>query len=157
MNEVKAYLQGGLGNQCFIYAAARAAALRTGAELVLDGSYFLDDKIYRRKFALDAFSLRTPSLCVSALKAIRLFRRLRYVLLRDRVSRFGNYVCDRRPFKFRPLPDSWNGTLTLDGYFQSEKYFYDQREQLLKDFTLKDDSWLGSDWPTRTRALAAAP
>ena len=146
MNEVKAYLQGGLGNQCFIYAAARAAALRTGSELVLDGSYFLDDQIYRRKFALDAFSLRTPRLCVSALKAIRLFRRLRYVLLRDRVSRFGNYVCDRRPFKFRPLPDSWNGTLTLDGYFQSEKYFYDQREQVLKDFTLKDDSWLGSDW-----------
>lgn len=145
MNEIKAYLQGGLGNQCFIYAAARAAALRTGAELVLDGSYFLDDKIYRRKFALDAFSLRTPRLCVSALKAIRLFRRLRYVLLRDRVSRFGNYVCDRRPFKFRPLPGSWNGTLTLDGYFQSEKYFYDQREQVLKDFTLKDDSWLGSD------------
>ena len=146
MRKVKAYLQGGLGNQCFIYAAARAAALRTGSELVLDGSYFLDDKIYRRKFALDAFSLRTPRLCVSALKAIRLFRRLRYVLLRDRVSRFSNYVCDKRPFKFRPLPDCWNGTLTLDGYFQSEKYFYDQREQILKDFTLKDDSWLGSDW-----------
>ena len=146
MRKVVAYLQGGLGNQCFIYAAARAAALRGGAELLLDGSYFLDDKIYRRKFALDEFSLRTPRPCVSALKAIRLFRRLRYVILRDRVSRFGNYVCDRRPFKFRPLPDSWNGTLTLDGYFQSEKYFYDQREQLLKDFTLKDDSWLGSDW-----------
>ena len=146
MKREVAYLQGGLGNQCFIYAAARAAALRTGAELVLDGSYFLDDKIYRRQFALDAFSLRTPRLRVSALKAIRLFRRFRYVLLRDRVSRFGNYCCDKRPFKFRPLPDSWRGVLTLDGYFQSEKYFYDQREQILKDFTLKDDSWLESDW-----------
>ena len=146
MKRVVAYLQGGLGNQCFIYAAARAAALRTGAELVLDGSYFLDDKIYRRQFALDAFSLRTPRLRVSALKAIRLFRRFRYVLLRDRVSRFGNYACDKRPFKFRPLPEYWNGALTLDGYFQSEKYFYDQREQILKDFTLKDDSWIDSDW-----------
>ena len=145
MRKVVAYLQGGLGNQCFIYAAARAAALRGGAELVLDGSYFLDDKIYRRKFALDEFSLRTPRPRVSALKAIRLFRRLRYVLLRDRVSRFGNYWCDKRPFNFRPLPDSWRGTLTLDGYFQSEKYFYDQREQILKDFTLKDDSWIKSD------------
>ena len=145
MRKVVAYLQGGLGNQCFIYAAARAAALRTGAELVLDGSYFLDDKIYRRKFALDEFSLRTPRPRVSALKAIRLFRRLRYVLLRDRVSRFGNYCCDRRPFKFRPLPDNWLGTLTLDGYFQSEKYFYGQRDQILKDFTLIDDSWIKSD------------
>ena len=145
MKRVVAYLQGGLGNQCFIYAVARAAALRAGAELVLDGSYFLDDKIYRRKFALDAFSLRTPRLCASTLKAKRLFRRLRYVLLRDRVSRLGNYVCDRRPFKFRQLPDSWHGTLTIDGYFQSEKYFYDQREQILKDFRLRDDSWLDSD------------
>ena len=145
MKRVVAYLQGGLGNQCFIYAVARAAALRAGAELVLDGSYFLDDKIYRRKFALDAFSLRTPRLRASTLKAKRIFRRLRYVLLRDRVSRLGNYVCDRRPFKFRPLPNSWHGALTIDGYFQSEKYFYDQREQILKDFRLRDDSWLDSD------------
>lgn len=43
------------------------------------------------------------------------------------------------------LPDSWHGTLILDGSFQSEKYFYDQREHILDDFSLKDDSWLDSD------------
>lgn len=145
MNEVKAYLQGGLGNQCFIYAAARAAALRTGAELVLDGSYFLADKIYRRTYALDAFKTSDFKLQTSNSKLQVFLRRLRYVLLRDKVSRIGNYVCDKRPFKFRPLPDSWHGTLTLDGYFQSEKYFYDHREQILKDLTLKDDSWRVSD------------
>lgn len=143
MSEIKAYLQGGLGNQCFIYAAARAAALRIGAELILDGSYFLDDKIYRRKFSLESFGIVESS--DSSLFLTRIFRRYRYVLLRDRVSRLGNYVCDRRPYKFRVLPDSWHGTLILDGYFQSEKYFYDQREQILKDFTLKDNSWLDSD------------
>ena len=144
MKRVVSFLQGGLGNQCFIYATARAAALRTGSELVLDGSYFLDDKIYRREFALEPFGIvESP---IRSFRPTRLFRRLRYVLLRDRVSRLGNYVCDKRPFQFRPLPDRWHGTLTLDGYFQSEKYFYDQREQILKDFTLKDDSWLDSDW-----------
>ena len=30
MNKVAAYLQGGLGNQCFIYAAACTATLRGG-------------------------------------------------------------------------------------------------------------------------------
>ena len=145
MKKVKAYLQGGLGNQCFIYAAARAAALRIGAELVLDGSYFLADKIYCRTYALDVFKTPRFKLQTSNSKLHVFLRRLRYALLRDRVPRFGNYVCDKRPFKFRLLPDNWHGTLTLDGYFQSEKYFYYQREQILKDFTLKDDSWLGSD------------
>lgn len=145
MKTVKAYLQGGLGNQCFIYAAARAVALRTGAELVLDGSYFLDDRIYRRTYALDVFKTSNFKLQTSNSRLQVFLHHLRYVLLRDRVSRVGNYVCDKRPFKFRPLPDSLHGTLTLDGYFQSEKYFYDQRKQMLKDFTLKDDSWLVSD------------
>lgn len=145
MKRVCAYLQGGLGNQCFIYAAVRAAALRTGAELVLDGSYFLEDKIYRRKFVLDSFSLHTLPLCASALKTTRLFRRLRYALLRDMVSRLGNYVCDRRPFMFRPLPTNWHGTLTVDGYFQSERYFQDVADQILADFALKDSAWMEHD------------
>ena len=82
MKRVIAYLQGGLGNQCFIYAAARAAALRTGAELILDGSCFLADKIYRRKFSLEPFGIVESS--DSSLFLTRIFRRYRYVLLRDR-------------------------------------------------------------------------
>ena len=141
MKTVNAYLQGGLGNQCFIYAVARAVALRAGAELVLDGSYFLDDKIYRRTYALDVFKTSNFKLQTSNSRLQVSLRRLRYALLRDRVFRIGNYVCDKRPFKFRTLPDNWHGVLTL----QSEKYFYGQREQILKDFTLKDDSLLVSD------------
>ena len=144
MKKVVAFIQGGLGNQCFIYAAARAAALRTGAELVLDGSYLLEDKVYRRTFALEPFHCAAKPPFMS-IKPVRLFRKCRYALLRDRVSRLGNYVCDRRPFKYRPLPGDWHGTLTIDGYFQSERYFCDARDPLLEDFRLKDVSWLDTD------------
>lgn len=50
MRTVRAYLQGGLGNQCFIYATARALALRVGADLELDLDYFGEDKAYARQF-----------------------------------------------------------------------------------------------------------
>lgn len=144
MKRVCAYLQGGLGNQCFIYAAARAAAVRADAELTLDGSYFLEDKIYRRRFALGDFNCagKRPA---NVAKPLRLFRKMRYALLRDRLSQLGNYVCDRRPFMFRPLPTNWHGTLTVDGYFQSERYFQDVADQILADFTLKDSTWIEHD------------
>lgn len=144
MKKVVAFLQGGLGNQCFIYAAARAAALRADAELALDGSYFLDDKIYRRRFALGDFDYagQRPT---DVIKPLRLLRKIRYALLRDRLSRLGNYVCDRRPFMFRPFPDNWRGTLIVDGYFQSERYFQDVADQILADFALKDATWIEHD------------
>ena len=144
MKKVIAFLQGGLGNQCFIYAAARAAALRAGAELALDGSYFLDDKIYKRRFALGDFNFAGEKL-PNAAKPIRLFRKIRYVLLRDRVSQVGNYFCDQSPFVFRPLPANWHGALAIDGYFQSEKYFNDVADQILADFELKDSGWIEHD------------
>lgn len=150
---VCAYLQGGLGNQAFIYAAARALSLRTGAGLSLDGNYFLDDKTYRRAFSLAPFGKELTSPCSSF--PTRLLRRTRYALLRDRVSRIGNYCCEKRPFKYRPLPVDWQGTLTLDGYFQSEKYFFDARKQILVDFSLQDASWLEPD-PLAQRIRSSA-
>lgn len=43
-------------------------------------------------------------------------------------------------------PDGLGGyALLLDGYWQSEKYFLDAKEQLLLDFRLRDGSWVASD------------
>ena len=144
MNEISAYLQGGLGNQAFIYAAARALSLRTGAELSFCGDYFLEDKVYRRSLSLNAFACAIGEV-KSHCKVVRMAELARYWILRDRASRIGNYCCDRRPFKYRPLPTQWRGNLVLDGYWQSERYFEDCRKQILSDFTLRDASWLGAD------------
>lgn len=144
MNIISAYLQGGLGNQAFIYAAARALSLRTGAGLSFCGDYFLEDKVYRRSLSLDAFRCALGDVNVHC-KLVRLAELARYRLLCDYISRLGNYCCDRRPFKFRPFPEEWRGTLTLDGYWQSERYFADVRREISADFTLRDASWLDQD------------
>lgn len=144
MKTVCAYLQGGLGNQCFIYATARALALRTNSELVLNYDYLTDDKVFRRKPAqglfMCPFTVASPSP-----KFIRWAKRVRNVLLRNRTRRFGNLCVDTRSYAFAELPTDFTGTLTLDGYWQSEKYFIDARDTLLSDFRLKDTAWLGGD------------
>lgn len=148
---VVAYLQGGLGNQCFIYAIARAVALRGEHALSLSLDYLADDRVYKRKLALEQFECRYEMRSLS-LKIFRVVRALRYKLLRDwrnggekKCARIGNYCWDARPYRFRSLPMEWRGTLTLDGYWQSEKYFYDVREQLLRDFQLTEVGWLTGD------------
>lgn len=146
MRKIVANLRGGLGNQCFIYATARALTLKTNSMLVLDDGYFLDDTIYHRSFSLEPFALMSIiSARQTKLFSERFLLRTLYWAFQGRLSRLGNTIYDKRPFRYRVLPISWHGTLTLDGYWQSEKYFYDVREQILADFTLRDVSWLKDD------------
>lgn len=142
--KITAYLQGGLGNQCFIYATARALALKANAGLVIDCDYLNEDYVYKRKLALGQFNCEL-NLSNTSCKIVRVLKLLRYKLLRDRAVRIGNLCIDKRPYKFRLLPTDFRGTLTLDGYWQSEKYFVEAREQLLKDFELKDKAWVAED------------
>ncbi len=52
-------MMGGLGNQMFQYAAARALAARSGSELVLDPwSGFARDIVYKRRYELGSFAVR---------------------------------------------------------------------------------------------------
>ena len=142
---VRAYLRGGLGNQCFIYATARALALRCGAELELDLGCFEDDKIYGRKFLLDRFRTVGKIAPMDA-KPVRFAKAIRHkVMTRLKSNGFGNYNCDYHPYTYRPLPTDWQGTLVLDGYWQSEKYYYAERDIIVEDFRLKDDSPLRND------------
>lgn len=145
MRTVRAYLQGGLGNQCFIYATARALSLRAGASLELDFDYFKEDKVYRRQFELDAYQI-AGSWKLGSCKPIRVAKKIRYaVASKLRLNGLGNYQNDYYPYPYRELPTMWRGALTLDGYWQSERYYYDAREQLLQDFQLKDKSWMEAD------------
>src|SRR5689334_10888363 len=53
-------LRGGIGNQLFQYAAARALALRLGVPLALDLRLF--DNHTARRYALDAFAIETAEI-----------------------------------------------------------------------------------------------
>ena len=142
---VCAYLQGGLGNQCFIYATARALSIRAHAELRLNLDYFASDRVYRRHFELDHFCIDGVHEPLHS-STWRVLQKSKYHLLkRMGVRRLGNHCCDYWPFVQKPFPLSWDGTLTLDGYWQSEFYFWDQADVILHDFRLKDDSFLRND------------
>jgi hypothetical protein len=143
--KVNAYIQGGIGNQCFIYAAARSLADRVGADLKIDLSYLTHDLVYKRRFELDSFNVRLNQMGPVVKKAVQKFRKIRYYAMSRTSASICNYYCEKRPFKFQVLPDYWNDELTLEGYWQSERYFSDHAKQIVKDLTFKDTSWLEGD------------
>jgi len=122
-------INGGLGNQLFCYAAARRLALVNNAELVIDHiSGFDYDYEYQRQFQLDHFNI----LCRRATRAERLEplsrvrRYLRRLLNRWRPFEKRNFIQQEGvDFDPRLLIVQARGTVYLEGYWQSEKYFKD--------------------------------
>ncbi len=127
-------LVGGLGNQLFQYAAARAVALRSEAELLLDLSWFATAS--DRQFAL-------APLCISAriLEGVppegvgaRFFRKvLHRIAKRTDESWQGRPIFREKHYHFDPAMLDVRAPVCLDGYFQSEKYFLDYREQIASE------------------------
>jgi len=131
---------GGLGNQLFGYAAARRLALANDAELVIDAiSGFAHDHVYRRHYQLERFAI--PARHATAAERLEPLSRPRRYLMRA-LSR-------RRPFaerryiqqdgvEFEPrlLALKPRGTLYLEGYWQSERYFADVATTIRTDLTI---------------------
>lgn len=144
MKTVCAYLHDGLGNQCFIYAAAKALALRANADLQLNVDCLQND-VFGRKFALGPFA-GIPVPMPTSSEIVRKMAFARTIL----ATRFGvgtkTCPCEPEPARYCPFPTEWHGRLVLRlGYWQSERYFEDFRDEILRDFRLKDDAWLKSD------------
>lgn len=132
---------GGLGNQLFCYAVARRLALVNNAELVLDNvSGFAYDAGYQRDYQLDHFNI----LCRKASAAERLepFSRLRRALKRKWNQRLPfeqrSYLMqegidyDPRLLDYKP-----QGSVYLEGYWQSENYFKDVEATIRQDLQIK--------------------
>lgn len=134
-------LFGGLGNQLFIYAAARRLSLANHAELILDDvSGFAYDSMYQRHYQLDHFNI--PCRKATALERLEPFSRLRRVLKRKWNQRLPfeqrRYLVqegvnfDPRLLTFKP-----QGTVYLEGYWQSEDYFKDVAATIRQDLQIK--------------------
>ena len=131
---------GGLGNQLFIYAAARRLALANNAELVIDDtSGFSHDHQYQRHYQLDHFSI--PCREATASERLEPFMRARRYLKRRWNARrpFAqrSYIrqegidFDPRLLSLRP-----KGRFYLEGYWQSEGYFKDVEPQIRDDLRI---------------------
>lgn len=115
---------GGIGNQFFQYAAAKALALRIGAELKLDLSEFDDYKI--RNYELSNFNIDENAASleeINYLKKKKLFKK--------------TYFKEKK-FNFNPNILKIKKSAYLEGYWQSEKYFQDFETEIKNDFTFKN-------------------
>lgn len=139
-------LKGGLGNQMFQYATGLALAQKNNVKLFLDTSGYSDKRVINsdtpRTFDLDYFNITAEIATVEQIKTIK------YPLsLLSKIWRFidkkiiKNYHTDYEPQLLEEVSQklSQNKNIYLDGFFQSEKNFAKIRQQLLQEFTLKDE------------------
>jgi hypothetical protein len=117
-------LMGGLGNQLFQYAAARALADQINTNLFIDLSHYTSEQ--ERNYELGAYHLRAEVLGTDFTS------RLRKKVILKRLPGFqeASFAYDSR------VRDLGSG-VWLKGYFQSEKYFILEEQRIKKDLTLK--------------------
>ncbi|MBC8490515.1 MAG: alpha-1,2-fucosyltransferase [Bacteroidetes bacterium] len=136
---------GGLGNQLFMYAAARRLAHIHNVPLRLDISGFKkDDKWSRlRTYRLKYFNIKAEIATtneISRLKGINQ-KGVNWKILNIN-KRIGHYYrqsyVKERNFHFDPAILKLSGNVYMDGYWQSEKYFSDIEDIIRREFTLAE-------------------
>lgn len=148
MSIVVTSLMGGLGNQMFQYAAARAVALRCGAALKLDLSELTRGAAYsRRHYELGTLPIRAATLedgerdrlWRAAPSGAGWRRKLRRLLARDHrpiaspIYREVHFHFDEAVLSLRP-------PVHLYGYWQSERYFLDCADAIRREFAFPQPS-----------------
>ena len=137
MSEVIALVQGGLGNQLFIYAQARSMADRANGSLTMDSSFFSKDRVYKRIYLLDNFCVRIDKEIPRRSDLRTLIIKLIIKFCRNRFIMVFNYFFEPYPSKFLPEIISWCGNRAkLIGYWQCEDYFKDNIFRITDDFRL---------------------
>ncbi|HVS11907.1 MAG TPA: alpha-1,2-fucosyltransferase [Planctomycetota bacterium] len=137
---ILARVEGGLGNQLFIYAAARALALRSGTQLRLDvlNSYPRDR--FGRRYQLDEFNI-AAALAMEA-EVARYRPESRGFYWRRKLDRrlpfsWRSIIEERSLFEPRLLDLRPHGDVYLMGYWQREEYFRGQAPAIRRELTLR--------------------
>ena len=137
---------GGLGNQMFQYAAAKALACQHGVELAIDTSAFQTYAL--RSFLLERFEI--PEAAESARKhATGVAENFRAVQWRNRANRVltslslpklpqPRAIYSEPHFHFDSGFFTLGRSVSLYGYFQSERYFSGIADKLRSHFRLRE-------------------
>lgn len=123
-NMIIVQLIGGLGNQMFQYAVAKALSLEKKQQLVIDASAFETYKLHQ--FGLHRFA--------APLKFYNFFLKLKIKFYKL----FGNYlIYKEKQFNYDVDFFTQKGTnVYLEGYFQSELYFKKYAQEIRADFEI---------------------
>lgn len=130
-------LHGGLGNQMFQYAAARAVAVRCDTPLILDVSWFSCET--RRNFALWPFRIKAEIVEPAPFRSVlnRSFRCFGQRLNRRFGTRkLGAPIYREKSLRYDCGVQSLQAPSYMYGYFQSEKYFAVCTDIIFEDFQI---------------------
>lgn len=128
------FLNGGLGNQMFQYACGRSLADRLGVEFALDLRHFDGNAQY--EFTLDRFNLRHRPIETTKLPPDRHKAPMRYLLWRG--LRLSPQLLREAGLGYNAAIETATDGPYLKGYWQSERYFADNADNIRSDFTLID-------------------
>ena len=130
-------IKGGLGNQLFQYAAGYSLAKRLGQELLIDSSFYPTQALrgYKLPFLAIDYTTQVEQLPINfRIEKNKYINKLFRIL---DVRKFGinnQYLLETRSEIMQDFFTINKPTIYLDGYYQSEKYFIDYREELLAQF-----------------------
>ena len=132
-------IAGGLGNQMFQYAFAYSLSNRKDVEVKLDISGFNTYKL--RNYELGLFNISLPIATIEEAKALKckkenLIEKIVRRLRRKNIDFAGTYYKEAH-YNFDKVAYEAQEDRYLEGYWQSEKYFLQFRDSLLKEFSLK--------------------
>jgi hypothetical protein len=136
---VTARVNGGLGNQLFQYASARALALRNDVPLTIDHLTGFPRDFYKRRYMLEHFDVRCELIdrrdsYVSNWG--RLKRKIEVRLNQSRPLADRTYLLeDQLAFQPELLELKVTRPIYLEGYWQHEAYFADIRDLLCREIT----------------------
>jgi len=102
---------GRLGNQLFQYASSRSYSIKYDVPLLLPNPI---------EHRLGNFQISCKYVKRNTLKAVKSFH------------------FEEKQYHFNPVFFQYHKRKNFTGYFQSEKYFYDIRDTLIREFNLKD-------------------
>lgn len=143
-------LVGGLGNQMFQWAFVYCAAKNSGAEIMLDLSWFDevkdDPEVTTRRFELDVFNIDYKIATSEDLTPFKvednrskIQKKLWKIFKIKNFRPPGHKAFQTKAYLFDKslLQDSYYKY--FEGYFQNEKYFIQNRNDILEKFSLKEE------------------
>ena len=133
-------ITGGLGNQMFQYAIAKSIAKKRNDIFKLDILFYPKQTL--RKCELNYFNIEEN--IASEEECVKLRGREDFWFkiknkIGLKIKRPYSYYQEKEITKFDENVFKLKGDIYLDGYWQNENYFKDIRDEILKDFTLKQD------------------
>lgn len=128
-------LKGGIGNQLFQYATARALAIETDSTLIIDRGWY-DRKSRPRSYRLAEFQIAQNT--ISNTKAQLQLMMLKRPLTAINMNNGPAVITEPKDLSYRPFKSSLPQSILLEGYWQSYKYFDQHRATILKDLKLAD-------------------